>query len=125
MGKKLYVGNIAFQASEDELTDLFKTAGEVESVKIIIDMQSGQSRGFGFIEMATEDDAAKAISDLNGASFMEKNIVVNEARPQRPREKRGFGGGGRGGYGGGYGGGGGGFGGGGRGKGSGSRKGRR
>jgi RNA recognition motif-containing protein len=132
MGKKLYVGNIAFQASEDELTDFFKTAGEVESVKIIIDMQSGQSRGFGFIEMATEDDAAKAISDLNGKAFMEKTLVVNEARPQRPRENRGGfgGGGGRGGYGGGggrggYGGGGGGFGGGGRGKGSGSRKGKR
>ncbi len=148
MGKKLYVGNIAFQASEEELTDLFKTIGEVESVKIIIDMQSGQSRGFAFIEMATDDDAAKAISDLNGKAFMEKSLVVNEARPQRPRENRGFGGGGnRGGYGGGGGGGGGGYGGGGggggygggggggggkggfgggsRGKGSGSRKGKR
>jgi len=130
MGKKLYVGNIPFQASEEELTEFFSSIGQVESVKIIIDMQTGQSRGFGFIEMATEDDAVRAISDLNGKSFMDKTLVINEARPQRAREKRGFGsGGGRGGYGGsggrgGYGSGRGGFGGG-RGKGSGSRRGKR
>lgn len=112
MGKKLYVGNIPFQASEEELREFFSSVGQVESVKIIIDMQSGQSRGFGFIEMATDDAAAKAISDLNGKSFQEKTLVINEARPQRSREKRGFsiGGGGYGGS---------------RGKGSGSRKGRR
>ncbi|KPK02308.1 MAG: RNA-binding protein [Nitrospira bacterium SG8_35_4] len=142
MGKKLYVGNIPFQASDEELTEFFSSVGQVESVKIIIDMQTGQSRGFGFIEMATEDDAVKAISELNGKSFMDKTLVVNEARPQRAREKRGFGsgggggggrggyggsggGGGRGGYGGGGGGGRGGYGGSGKGKGSGSRRGNR
>jgi RNA recognition motif-containing protein len=134
MGKKLYVGNIPFQASDEELTEFFSSVGQVDSVKIIIDMQTGQSRGFGFIEMATEDDAVKAISELNGKSFMDKTLVVNEARPQRAREKRGFGGGGgRGGYSGGgggrggYGGSGGGRGGygGAKGKGSGSRRGNR
>ena len=122
MGKKLYVGNIPFQASDEELTEFFSSVGQVDSVKIIIDMQTGQSRGFGFIEMATEDDAVKAISELNGKSFMDKTLVVNEARPQRAREKRGFGGGGggRGGYGGGRGGYGGA-----KGKGSGSRRGNR
>ena len=121
MGKKLYVGNIPFQASEEELKEFFSSIGQVESVKIIIDTQSGQSRGFGFIEMSTDDEAVRAISDLNGKSFQEKTLVVNEARPQRTREKRDFGsGGGRGGYGGGRGGYGGG-----RGKGSGSRRGRR
>jgi RNA recognition motif-containing protein len=92
MGKKLYVGNIPFQAKEGELTDFFSTIGEVESVKIIINLQTGQSRGFGFVEMASEEDARKAISDLNGTTFMEKTIVVNEARPQKPRERGGFGG---------------------------------
>lgn len=94
MGKKLYVGSIPFQATEDALHELFSTIGEVGSVKIITDAQTGQSKGFGFVEMATEEDAGKAISSLNGTSFMERTIVVNEARPQQPREKRGFGGGG-------------------------------
>lgn len=116
MGKKLYVGNIPFNAEEEELKNLFATIGEVESVKIIIDSQTGQSRGFGFVEMATEEDAAKAIAELNGKTLNDKAIVVNEARPQKPRERSGFGGGGgynkdRGGFG--------------RGKGTGFRKGRR
>lgn len=99
MGKKLYVGSIPFQATEDDLRDLFSKVGEVESVKIITDMQTGQSKGFGFVEMATEEDATKAISDLNGATLMERTIVVNEARPQQPRDRRGGpGGGGRGGF---------------------------
>ncbi|MBI5409468.1 MAG: RNA-binding protein [Nitrospirae bacterium] len=121
MGKKLYVGSIPFQASEEALSELFSSIGEVESVKIITDAQTGQSKGFGFVEMATEDDASKAIAELNGKSFMERTIVVNEARPQQPREKRGFGGNkggggydrGRGGFGGG------------RGKGAGQKRGRR
>lgn len=117
MGKKLYVGKIPFQAEEEELKDFFSTIGEVESVKIIIDMRTGQSKGFGFVEMASEEDAKRAIEDLNGKTFMEKAIVVNEARPQQPRERKGFGGGrghydrGRGGFG--------------RSQGSGHRKGRR
>lgn len=123
MGKKLYVGSIPFQATEDDLRDLFSKVGEVESVKIITDMQSGQSKGFGFVEMVNEDDAQKAITDLDGSSFMERTIKVNEARPQQPREGRGFGGGGgRGGFDRKRGGGGGGFG---KGKGPGQRRGRR
>jgi len=99
MGKKLYVGSIPFAATEEDLSNLFATIGEVESVKIITDPGTGRSKGFGFIEMASEEDAKKAIDDLNGKSFMERSIVVNEARPQQPREKRGFGGGGgRGGF---------------------------
>lgn len=97
MGNKLYVGNIPFQASEEDLTGFFSAVGEVKSVKIIIDMQTGHSRGFGFIEMASEEEAMKAISDLNGQTLNDKAIVVNEARPQKPREKGSFGGG-RGGY---------------------------
>ncbi len=100
MGKKLYVGSIPFTATEEDLSNLFSTIGEVESAKIIIDQATGRSKGFGFVEMATEDDAKRAIDDLNGKSFMERSIVVNEARPQQPREKRGFGGGGGGGRGG-------------------------
>ncbi len=119
MGKKLYVGSIPFTATEEDLSNLFATIGEVESVKIITDPATGRSKGFGFIEMATEEDAKRAIDELNGKSLMERTIMVNEARPQQPREKRGFGGGGRGGFDRNRGGGGG------RGRGSGSRGGRR
>ncbi len=90
MGKKLYIGNISFNATEDSLKELFLTIGEVESVKIITDAYTGQSRGFGFVEMAKEEDARKAMENLNGTSFMERTIIVNEARPQRPRERGGF-----------------------------------
>jgi RNA recognition motif-containing protein len=103
MGKKLYVGSISFDASEESLRDLFSGIGEVESVKIITDMHTGRSKGFGFIEMASEEDAKKAIEQLNGSTFMERTLIVNEARPQQKRERRDFGGGGRGGYGGGRG----------------------
>ena len=90
MGKKLYVGNIPFQATEEMLTEHFAKMGEILSTKIIVDMQTGQSKGFAFVEMASEEDADKAIADLNGAPFMERNIIVNEARPQKPRTNRGF-----------------------------------
>ncbi|OHE55183.1 MAG: RNA-binding protein [Thermodesulfovibrio sp. RBG_19FT_COMBO_42_12] len=93
MGKKLYVGSISFNATEESLKDLFSTIGEVESVKIITDTDTGRSKGFGFIEMSSEEDAKKAIEQLNGTKFMERVLVVNEARPQQPRERRGFGGG--------------------------------
>jgi cold-inducible RNA-binding protein len=100
MGKKLYVGSISFKATEESLQELFSGIGEVESVKIITDQDTGRSKGFGFIEMSSEEDAKKAIDQLNGKDFMERALIVNEARPQQPREKRGFGGGGgRGGYG--------------------------
>ncbi|MCK5503629.1 MAG: RNA-binding protein [Thermodesulfovibrionia bacterium] len=98
MGKKIYVGGIPFQATEEELKEVFLAVAEVESVKIIQDLQTGRSRGFGFIEMVSDEGAEKAIADLNGSSFMGKTITVNEARPQRPREKKGYGRGG-GGYG--------------------------
>lgn len=102
MGKKLYVGSISFQATENELKDIFSKIGEVESVKIISDTYTGRSKGFGFVEMVSEEDAHKAIESLNGTTFLNRPIVVNEAKPQRPREGRSFGGGydGRGGGGG-------------------------
>jgi RNA recognition motif-containing protein len=102
MGKKIYVGNISFKASEDDLRELFSQSGEVESVKIITDKHTGNPKGFAFVEMATEEDAGKAINALNGTTFMERTLSVAEARPQQPREGRGFGGG-RGGFGGGRG----------------------
>lgn len=86
--KKLYVGNLAFQTTEDDLRELFSKAGTVESVKIITDGYSGRSKGFGFVEMASEEEAKKAIEKFNRYSLKEREIVVNEARP--PREKRSF-----------------------------------
>lgn len=98
MGKRLYVGSIPFSATEESLRELFTGIGEVESVKIITDADTGRSKGFGFIEMSSSEDAKKAIDQLNNTKFMERALVVNEARPQQPREGRGFGGG-RGGFG--------------------------
>jgi len=98
MGKKLYVGSIPFSATEESLRELFSGIGEVESVKIITDADTGRSKGFGFIEMSSAEDAKKAIEQLNGTKFMERSLTVNEARPQQPKEGRGFGGG-RGGFG--------------------------
>jgi cold-inducible RNA-binding protein len=98
MGKKLYVGSISFNATEESLRDLFTSIGEVESVKVIKDTDTGRSKGFGFVKMSSEEDAQKAIEQLNGKTFMERVLIVNEARPQQPREGRGFGRG-RGGFG--------------------------
>jgi cold-inducible RNA-binding protein len=110
MGTKLFVGNLSFDVIENDLQDLFAQAGSVNSVDIMQDRATGRSRGFGFVEMATEADTAKAISMFNGKDFKGRALTVNEARP---REERGGGGGGyRGGGGGGYRGGGGGGGGG-------------
>ncbi len=114
MGTKLYVGNLSFKTTDEDLKELFSQAGEIKSVKIITDAYSGQSRGFGFVEMGTDEEAQKAIEMFNGKDYMQRALTVNEARPQQKREGAG-GGGGRGGYGGGGGrGGGGGYGGGGR-----------
>lgn len=115
MGKKLYVGNLPYSATEEGLQSHFSQVGAVESAKVVMDRDSGRSKGFGFVEMQNDDDANAAIEQFNGKDFMGRNIVVNEARPQEPRT--GGGGGGRGGFGGGggRGGGRGGFGGGGRG----------
>lgn len=111
MGKKLYVGNLPFSATDQVLMDTFSQVGTVESAKVIIDRDTGRSKGFGFVEMSTDAEAADAISKFNGADYDGRALTVNEARPMAPRE--GGGGGGRGGFGGGGGGGRGGFGGGG------------
>jgi cold-inducible RNA-binding protein len=99
MAKKLYVGNLSYDTTETALRDLFAPVGEVASVTIITDRMSGRSKGFGFVEMATEEGAQKAIADVNGRSLDGRQITVAEARPMQPREG-GFGGGGRGGRGG-------------------------
>ena len=126
MAKKLYVGNLTYDTTEDNLVELFQEFGEVLSAQIIIDRDTNRSKGFGFVEMADGQAADEAANSLNGQDFRGRNLTVNEARP---REDRGGGGGGRGGYGGGgggggrggsgggYGGGGGGYGGGGGGRG--------
>lgn len=92
--KKIYVGNLPFSTTEDELRQLFAEHGEVESAAVVTDRYSGQSRGFGFVEMAPAD-ADKAIQALNGTSLGDRSLNVNEARPRR--EGGGGGGGGRGG----------------------------
>lgn len=113
---KLYVGNLSFQTSSQELEELFATVGTVESATVVEDRETGRSRGFGFVEMASQEDGEKAIADLNGQDVSGREIKVNEAKPREDRGGRGGGGGGGGyggGGGGGYGGGGGGYGGGG------------
>ena len=107
MTKKLYVGNLPFQTTEDDLSDIFAAVGTVESVRIITDRDTGRSRGFGFIEMGDED-ADKAINEFNGKDMEGRPFTVNEARPQADRGGGGGGRGGGGGGGGGYGRGGGG-----------------
>jgi RNA recognition motif-containing protein len=119
MGKRIYCGNLSFKATEDDIRNLFAEHGQVESVHIVMDRETNSSRGFAFVEMADDAGAKKAIEALDGYSFQNRNLRVNEAKP---REDRGGGGGGYGGGGGGYGGGrggGGGYGGGGGGRGGG------
>lgn len=106
MSMKLYVGNLAFQTSSDDLQQLFAQAGTVESASVVEDRDTGRSRGFGFVEMASKEEGEAAIAQFNGKEFNGRNLTVNEARPREDRGNRG--GGGRGGYGGGRGGGGGG-----------------
>jgi len=84
---RLYVGNISFKATEDDLRDLFQQAGEVVSAKLIKDTATGRLRGFGFVEMASDEEGNKAISLLNGKPFLDRAIVVNEAKPQEKRER--------------------------------------
>jgi RNA recognition motif-containing protein len=105
MGKRIFVGNLPFSANDQVLNDTFAQYGVVESAKVIVDRATGRSKGFGFVEMATDAEAATAIEKLNGAEYEGRSITVNEAREMQPRE--GGGGGGRGRPGGGYGGGGG------------------
>ena len=115
MATKLYVGNLPFQTTSDDLRDHFAKAGNVESAQVVEDRMTGRSRGFGFVEMTTAEEAAAAIEQFNGKDFNGRDLTVNEARPRTDRGGGGYGGGGgnRGGYGGG---GGGGFGGGGGGR---------
>lgn len=106
MNNKLFVGNLPYTANENELKEAFTEAGNVVSVKIITDRDSGRSKGFGFVEMATDAEANVAVEKLNGADYAGRNITVSIARPMEPRAPReGGGGGGRGGFGGGGGGG--------------------
>ena len=87
MGKKLYVGSLPYSFSEGQLVELFSQHGTVESGKIISDKYSGQSKGFGFVEMGSDEDAQKAISALNETQLEGRKIVVNEARPMEKRER--------------------------------------
>ena len=103
MGRRLYVGNLPYKATDEELTALFTQAGAVESVRVMRDQATGRARGFAFVEMVSDDDAQKAISQFNEYQMDGRALVVNEARP---KPVGGFGGGG-GGYGGDGGGGGG------------------
>jgi len=91
MGKKLYVGNLSYTTSEDQLREFFASAGEVTSATVITDRDTGRSKGFGFVEMSTEAAAQGAIESLNGHSLDGRNVTVAEARP--PRTDRGGGGG--------------------------------
>ncbi|MBU1179686.1 RNA-binding protein [Patescibacteria group bacterium] len=89
MGKKLYVGSLPYSATDEELKELFGKVGTVESANVISDKFSGRSKGFGFVEMSTDEEAQKAIDELNGSQMGERSIVVNEARPMTERKPRG------------------------------------
>src|SRR5215213_6389759 len=102
MSMKLYVGNLTFQTTDDDLQGLFSQVGTVESVSIVTDRDTGRSRGFGFVEMGSKAEGEAAISKFNGTEIQGRSLTVNEAKP---RENRSGGGGGRGGFGGGGGGG--------------------
>jgi len=91
MGNKLYVGNLSFGTTEDSLRELFAQAGAVNSATIITDRDTGRSKGFGFVEMSSDQEAADAITKFNGSSFDGRTITVNEARPKAPREGGGGG----------------------------------
>jgi RNA recognition motif-containing protein len=87
MSTKLYVGGLPYSTTDAELSELFTQYGSVTSAKVITDKFTGQSRGFGFVEMGTSDEAKKAIDGLNGTQLQQRTIVVNEAKPQEKRER--------------------------------------
>lgn len=103
VAKRLYVGGLPYETTDDELKELFSEAGAVDSAKVVTDRYSGRSRGFGFVEMSNDDEADKAIQSMNGKQVGERTITVNEAKPMAERTERrgGFGGPRRGGFGGG------------------------
>ena len=116
MGSKLYVGNLSYNTTSSDLEQLFGQYGTVQSAEVISDRETGRSKGFGFVQMGSDQEAQAAIDAMNGQQHDGRNLTVNEAKPKEPRSGGGYGGGGgRGGYGGGRGGsgGGGGYGGGG------------
>ena len=94
MSMKLYVGNLAFQTTDEELQELFSQAGTVESASIVTDRDTGRSRGFGFVEMASKAEGEAAITQFNGVEINGRSLTVNEARPRENRGGGGFGGGG-------------------------------
>lgn len=102
MAKKLYVGGLPYATTQDDLQNAFSQAGAVTSAIVIVDKMSGRSKGFGFVEFASDEDAMKAIEMFNGKDFQGRNLTVNEARPMEPRAPR-SGGNGGGGFGGGRG----------------------
>ena len=96
MGKKLYVGNLSYSVSDSELESMFAQFGQVDSARVISDRDSGRSKGFGFVEMANDNEAQAAIEAMNGKESNGRALTVNEAKPLEPRGDRGgFGGGGR------------------------------
>ena len=109
MGKKLYVGNLAYSVRDNDLEQAFGEFGSIVSAKVMMERDTGRSKGFGFVEMGTDAEALSAIEAMNGHSFQGRALTVNEARPMeaRPPRSGGYGGGGGGGYGGGRGNGGG------------------
>lgn len=97
MASKLFVGSLAYTATDDDLAQFFAAAGTVVSAKVIIDRDTNRSKGFGFVEMSSDDEAKAAVDQLNGKDLAGRAVAVSEARPQAPRENRSFGGGGNGG----------------------------
>ncbi len=93
MGRKLYVGNLPYSVTQQALEETFSQCGTVDSVNVITDRDTGQSKGFGFIEMSNDSEAQKAIQELNGTNLDGREIKVNEAKPKAPRRDRGGGGG--------------------------------
>jgi RNA recognition motif-containing protein len=91
MSKKLYVGNLPYSATDQSLADTFSECGSVQSAKVIMDRDSGRSKGFAFVEMSTDAEAANAISRFNGTTLEGRAMNVSEAKPQAPRENRGYG----------------------------------
>ena len=107
MGKRLYVGNLSYNTTNETLNQHFSQVGTVDKADVLMDKMTGRSRGFGFVEMSTDEEAQKAVEELNGKELDGRALTVNEARPMTdkpPRRSGGFGGGDRGGFGGGRGG---------------------